>query len=148
MWELTDNAATQESKIGLAVGKLRTHSAKDVADLAKEIVKKWKHTVDKEKQQAHGAPAKATTNGKVADAGAYARAIAVVMTDGYQGKRSASASSGTPATPTTTSTSRTAKSDGVKGKTGDATRDKCMELIYDALASDSGAREYYICDVK
>ncbi|KAF8736230.1 hypothetical protein AX14_000669 [Amanita brunnescens Koide BX004] len=120
----------RESKIGLAVGKLRTHSAKDVADLAKEIVKKWKHTVDKEKQQAHGAPAKATTNGKVADAG----------------KRSASASSGTPATPTTTSTSRTAKSDGVKGKTGDATRDKCMELIYDALASDSGAHVELIVD--
>ena len=29
----------QETKIGLAVGKLRTHSSKDVADLAKELVK-------------------------------------------------------------------------------------------------------------
>jgi hypothetical protein len=30
----------RESKIGLAVGKLRTHNMKDVSDLAKEIVKK------------------------------------------------------------------------------------------------------------
>ena len=36
---------------------------------------------------------------------------------------------------------RTAKSDGVKTNiTGDKTRDKCIEIIYDALASDSGAR--------
>src|SRR5258707_13568126 len=33
LWELI--TARQESKIGLAVGKLRTHSAKDVSDLAK-----------------------------------------------------------------------------------------------------------------
>jgi len=62
----------KESKIGLAVGKLRTHTAKDVSDLAKEIVKKWKHTVDKEKQSQGVAPTKATTNGKVmSDAGPY-----------------------------------------------------------------------------
>ncbi|KAF8628773.1 hypothetical protein AX15_003729 [Amanita polypyramis BW_CC] len=110
----------RESKIGLAVGKLRAHAAKDVSDLAKEIVKKWKHAVDKEKQTL---AAKTTVNGKVADTG----------------KRSASASSGTPGTPTTTSASRTAKGDSVKGNTGDSTRDKCVELIYDALAFDSGA---------
>jgi transcription elongation factor S-II len=42
---------------------------KDVADLAKEIVKKWKHAVEKEKQ-GHGAP-KPTTNGKAANTGAF-----------------------------------------------------------------------------
>ena len=36
---------------------------------------------------------------------------------------------------------RTSKTDGVKiNVTGDKTRDKCIEIIYDALASDSGAR--------
>lgn len=40
---------SQESKAGLAVGKLRTHESKDVSDLAKEIVKKWKNDVDKAK---------------------------------------------------------------------------------------------------
>ena len=53
----------------------------------------------------------------------------------------------TPATPTSTNLSkadmRTAKSDEVKIKvTGDTTRDKCIELIYDALAMDSGARKW------
>jgi len=51
----------------------------------------------------------------------------------------------TPATPTSANPSRndlrSAKTDGVQtdGVTGDKTRDKCVELIYDALASDSGA---------
>ena len=42
----------QESKAGLAVGKLRSHTAKDVSELAKEIVRAWKTAVDKEKQAA------------------------------------------------------------------------------------------------
>lgn len=55
----------------------------------------------------------------------------------------------TPATPTSANPSkletRTAKSDAVKIEvTKDKTRDKCIELIYDALAFDSGARESYI----
>ena len=42
----------QESKAGLAVGKLRSHAAKEVSELAKEIVRTWKTAVDKEKQAA------------------------------------------------------------------------------------------------
>lgn len=42
----------QESKAGLAVGKLRSHAAKEVSELAKEIVRMWKTAVDKEKQAA------------------------------------------------------------------------------------------------
>jgi hypothetical protein len=44
--------ASQESKAGLAVGKLRSHAAKEVSELAKEIVRMWKTAVDKEKQAA------------------------------------------------------------------------------------------------
>jgi hypothetical protein len=55
----------------------------------------------------------------------------------------------TPATPTSANPSkndlRSAKIDGVQiDITGDKTRDKCVELIYDALASDSGAREFHL----
>jgi transcription elongation factor S-II len=40
---------------------------------------------------------------------------------------------------------RTAKGDGAKAlSTGDNTRDRCMELIYDGLALDSGARESFV----
>ena len=35
------------------MGKLRQHASKQVADLAKELVRKWKTDVEREKQQ-HG----------------------------------------------------------------------------------------------
>lgn len=37
---------------------------------------------------------------------------------------------------------RTCKTDGVVGGTGDMTRNKCIELIYDGLACDATARTY------
>jgi len=89
----------RESRAGLAVGKLRSHATKEVSDLAKELVKKWKNEVGK---------AKAQSNDQVTDG---------AKTD-----------------------SRTAKGDGVRTDlTGDKTRDRCIEIIYDALAGDSGA---------
>lgn len=65
------------------------------------------------------------------------------------GKGSVAESTGTPpitptaASPTVTlkGQSRSAKLDGVDlDITGNKTRDKCIELIYDALSIDSGAR--------
>ncbi|RDB21742.1 Transcription elongation factor S-II [Hypsizygus marmoreus] len=112
-------AILRESKVGLAVGKLRQHASKDVSDLAKEIVKKWKNQVEKAKLAANGG-GKAQLNGK-------------------DRKGSVASPAGTPVTPTASNTIRNAKSDGVKGATGDTTRDKCLELMYDALAQDSGA---------
>lgn len=50
----------------MAVGKLRQHASKEVADLAKEIVKKWKNAVEKAKL-GNGGGAKGVQNGK----GAY-----------------------------------------------------------------------------
>ncbi|EPQ53091.1 transcription elongation factor [Gloeophyllum trabeum ATCC 11539] len=121
-------ALLRESKAGLAVGKLRSHGNKDVSDLAKEVVKKWKQAVEREKLS-NGGSAKGAPNGKVPE-------------------RKASMTPATPITPTAQSPSarksplaeRTAKSDGIRVEvTGDKTRDKCIEIIYDALAIDSGA---------
>ena len=51
-----------------------------------------------------------------------------------------------PATPKVEA--RTAKGDGVSANwTGDKTRDRCVELLYDALAVDSGARAFTIYPV-
>ncbi|EPS96952.1 hypothetical protein FOMPIDRAFT_1025179 [Fomitopsis schrenkii] len=132
-------AILRESKAGLAVGKLRSHASKDVSDLAKEIVKKWKHEVEKEKQAKGNGDAKSSSNGKPTPM----RKASIASTT------TASAPSRTPSTPMTPTASagsynkgevRTSKSDGVKiNVTGDKTRDKCIEIIYDALASDSGA---------
>ncbi|KXN91541.1 Transcription elongation factor S-II [Leucoagaricus sp. SymC.cos] len=119
-------AILRETKAGLAVGKLRAHSSKEVADLAKEIVKKWKLAVEKAKQANGGSTptsAAAKQNGKI------------------------DRKSSTPATPTathsTTSTigttaavkqgsvgqeTRTAKSDGIKGGTGGKIRTVFVNL--------------------
>ncbi|KAI0029011.1 transcription elongation factor [Vararia minispora EC-137] len=110
----------RESKAGLAVGKLRTHASKDVADLAKDLVKKWRAEVDREKV--------AAGKGKPTPA------------------RKQSLTPSTPTVPARNGTStpatnsvRTTKTDGVNTNlTGDKTRDKCIELIYDGLAADSG----------
>lgn len=48
----------------------------------------------------------------------------------------------TPVTPGGASAeTRTAKTDGVAGKTNDKVRDKCVEMLYDALCHLSSARE-------
>jgi len=133
-------AVLRESKAGLAVGKLRSHASKDVADLAKEIVKKWKTEVEKEKQ-AKGGDSKSPANGKPVPPSRKASTASTTASTAR------SAPSRTPSTPMTPSASfsskgevRTAKSDGVKiDVSGDKTRVKCVEIIYDALASDSGA---------
>jgi len=110
-----NEAVLRESKAGLAVGKLRSHTKKEVSELAKEIVKKWKNEVELAKA-GNKAPVR---------------------------KASLASNPATPVTPIgngSKTESRTAKGDGVKmDLLGDKTRDKCMELIYDALASDSGA---------
>ncbi|KAG7085565.1 hypothetical protein E1B28_003121 [Marasmius oreades] len=112
----------RESKAGLAVGKLRNHEDKEVAATAKDLVKKWKEIVEKAKQQNGGA------------------------SKGKAPAQKPSGSSTTPVTPTVSSlktastTLRTHTTDGVNiNFTGDKTRDKCAELIYDALASDSSS---------
>lgn len=105
----------QESKAGLAVGKLRTHNTREVSELAKDLVKKWKSDVGKEKDKQTAVAAKKS---------------AVVPAEK------------TPTTPTGISALRSAKIDGISINIyNDKTRDKCIELIYDALSCDSGARE-------
>ncbi|KAI0821760.1 transcription elongation factor [Trametes gibbosa] len=123
----------RESKAGLAVGKLRQHASKPVADLAKEIVRKWKTEVEREKQAAGGSAKSASGKPPAAKKSASTTI-------------SNAATPSTPVTPTAGGSgsklneTRSAKSDGVKIEyTGDKTRDKCTELIYDALVFDSGA---------
>jgi transcription elongation factor S-II len=133
----------QETKAGLAVGKLRTHGSKNIADLAKELVKKWKGEVDR---------AKAAAGSGVKDSNGSTRAPPLSFRMGclltpclvqLQGvHRASSTQSPGPISPSTSTSVRTAKSDGVPTNVlGDHVRDKCMEMLYDALAFDSGARK-------
>jgi len=116
-----NEALLRESKAGLAVGKLRTHESKDVSDLAKEIVKKWKNEVDKAKSAAGNKSNPVSVKPPVR-------------------KQSTSTTPALTPTPNGKADVRSHKSDGVKvTATGDHTRDRCAELIYDGLSCDSGA---------
>ncbi|KAG1734924.1 transcription factor S-II, central domain-containing protein [Suillus paluster] len=119
-----NEAILRESKAGLAVGKLRTHEAKEVSDLAKEIVKKWKNEVERAKG-GPGSKAGAPANGKAGST--------------RKGSASVTPSNATPAPMSGKSESRTAKGDKAKAGTGNDVRDRCTELLYDGLAFDSGA---------
>ncbi|KAF8123606.1 transcription elongation factor [Boletus edulis] len=117
-----NEALLRESKAGLAVGKLRAHESKEVSDLAKEIVKKWKNDVDKAKAAAPGA--KAILAGKPPVRKQSTLVTPVGPTPAPNGKAEV----------------RSSKTDGVRiAATGDNTRDRCADLIYDGLACDSGA---------
>ncbi|KIM44172.1 hypothetical protein M413DRAFT_376142 [Hebeloma cylindrosporum] len=112
-------AILRETKVGLAVGKLRMHKAKAVANLAKEIVSQWKRAVEKAKLK--GSNHKADSDSGL-----------------YSADKKASV---TPDAPLGASAScRSAKADGVT-LTGDKTRDRCVQLIYDGLVHDSAFLE-------
>jgi transcription elongation factor S-II len=98
---------------------LRTHEATEVSDLAKEIVKKWKGDVDEEKKR---------------------KREYILIMQYCSSWEPLVAAVKTPARPST-SGPRNWKSDGIVFPSlGDKTRDACRNLIYDALAINSGAR--------
>lgn len=146
----------QESKAGLAVGKLRSHTDKRVSEAAKDIVKKWKNDVEKAKRTTSGTPehhspstSKPSTYHTIP---VFRRSLTtfaapkkpVISTTTSSKINSVPPSITSPAIPKIET--RTAKGDGVSANwTGDKTRDRCIELLYDALALESGARTSTAC---
>ncbi|GAA5824611.1 hypothetical protein JCM3770_006694 [Rhodotorula araucariae] len=166
----------RETKIGITVNKLRNNDTKDIADLAKELVRKWKGDVGQSGSKKTTAPPAASASTSAAPSPSPAATPAspippvpapapaptpapsittVIQPASASASTSASstvAAAAEPSPPPTTlrrqssgGPPRTHKSDGIafgdgeKGDTGDKTREKCCELIYDALAQDSGA---------
>ena len=110
------------------MGKLRTAQSKSVADVAKEIVKQWKTEVDRAK-------------GFQGESNFPPSNIILIFGKVKKAAPTPITPTGTAAKSNTSSAStRSAKTDGVKGGTGDSTRDKCVELVYDALVADTTAR--------
>lgn len=108
----------RETKVGMSVNKLRVHTDKAVADLAKEIVAKWKQDVhQKAKPSSH-----------------KARSTGSPMTPPKpSGKKPESKSKVDPS-------KRNKKADGVDFHvTGEQTRDNCVGILYDGLCIDSDA---------
>ncbi|KAL1407525.1 thioredoxin-disulfide reductase [Vanrija albida] len=157
----TDVQPTEEllrtSRVGVAVGKLRKHATPGVSSLAQEIVKLWKDAVDESKRKR-----KRDEESKEDEGGAAGDAVKRVKAEASAPASASGAS--TPGTPdgkdkaksppplstidTTRTKPRTAKEDGVdKTLRSDKTeyaseevRDRCVVMIYDALASDSNAQ--------
>jgi len=123
------------------VGKLRTHPSKAVADLAKELVKKWKGEVDRAKAKAAGGNSGSASASATPSSASTPQAVKpTLQTANLRRDSTASVRSPSVATPSSAAPVRSAKSDNVPTNIlGDSIRDKCFQLIYDALASDSGA---------
>ncbi|KAF9517925.1 hypothetical protein BS47DRAFT_1389387 [Hydnum rufescens UP504] len=144
----------KDTKVGVAVSKLRNHTAKEVSDLSKAIVKKWKsevHTGDKPK-----------TKSPTTAAGPNKFGASTKLDKSEPASNSASPAptprgSEVPTTPVDTrppqtlsnnkaeGRQRTTKTDGISASVlGDKVRDKCLEMVYDALACDSGSPYVFV----
>lgn len=104
----------RETKLGIAVNKLRSHQDKEVSDKVKKIIKTWKDSVSAQKEKSKAA--KTASSSKSA--------------------------SPTPAAPAQKFRShgkeRNAKNDGVRTNIyGDKVRNSCVDLCYTALALGS-----------
>ncbi|BFZ63577.1 transcription elongation factor TFIIS [Saitoella coloradoensis] len=117
-------ALLRDTRIGVAVGKLRTHKSDAVARAAKELVGVWRNVV--KPAEAKPSPSTAATpSGKSATPSAP------------MSKTNSQATTG--ASP---SMVRNVDTDGVASKVmcrDDRTRNQCIKLMYDGLAFDQSA---------
>ncbi|KXL46490.1 hypothetical protein M433DRAFT_73173 [Acidomyces richmondensis BFW] len=125
----------RQSKIGVAVNKLRQHKDAKVASIASQLINKWKSDVSLDKRKkAGGSPApgganKAAVNGSPVTSSSASGKSNVGGDGASMGTSSKRKSTVPPA-------QRTAKLDNVecKGLTGNAVRDGCVEITYNGLA--------------
>ncbi|EST05740.1 Transcription factor IIS, N-terminal [Kalmanozyma brasiliensis GHG001] len=116
----------RQSKIGVAVGKMRSHSDKKVADQAKSLVKDWKAIVDKQRAQSSSNSSKpSSSTASPAPAGTKTEGGAI-----GNGASEVSLSS-TPSTTAATPASSTTKIDFEI--LNDKVRNACLKLLYQAL---------------
>ncbi|KAK9694107.1 transcription elongation factor TFIIS [Basidiobolus ranarum] len=122
----------KKTEIGLFVGKLRSNHSAEVAKAAKEVVKKWKtDVVSKGKQEKTSRPSSPIQKKSVEE---RPKIVTKTAASTPTSQRSAS-----PKTPKDDK-ERTVATDRVTLKsTGNKARDKCAEMIYAALATNSDA---------
>ena len=105
----------RSTKIGVTVSKSKQHKSPDVARLASDIVRKWRDELEKQRGSSNGKKG-ASPN----------RTASPATTQNNKPKSQV---------PTVAPDQRTWKLDKVDvNRTGEATRDRCIGLIYDGLA--------------
>ncbi|RGB26385.1 transcription factor S-II, central domain-containing protein [Rhizophagus diaphanus] len=153
----------KKTDIGVFIGKQRSHSNADIARLAKDIVKKWKTAVQQSDPSKSIYSPKTNSDTVKVDDGGFVKPQPIDRSsiknkrENSQGEISTPSpssvklensfsenSSPSPSTPKTENDrvinntgDRSFKKDNVGYSTGDSTRDKCIELLYDSLAFDS-----------
>ncbi|PWN48971.1 transcription elongation factor [Violaceomyces palustris] len=135
----------RQSKVGVAVGKLRSNPDKKVSELAKELVRTWKAQVDKQrKQQQQQQQNGSTSNNSSKSPSAAPSPSTPAPTGGAGGLAS---NNNTPKKPAaeregaTTTTTKTAESSGDSEADAkidfeilnDKTRNACLKLFYSSL---------------
>lgn len=128
----------RETKIGVAVNKLRQFKDPTVAKLSTEIVNGWRTAMQKSKSAGGSTPKLANaTNGSASPAPAAGSSVSPQKkdADGGEVKPEKKKFTGDVA-------KRNTKSDKVDFNiTGNATRDNCLKLMYDGLAFMSSERK-------
>jgi len=143
----------RETKVGLSVGKLRQNGSKEVAEMAKEIVRKWKNNVAPTssgvKNDARGSASQSPApSGSQSISASPAPDSKPIISSDIKSSPSTINSNGSKSNKATRKDSsggmitgpRSAETDAVDfNEYSDPTRDKCMQLVYDALVQDSAA---------
>jgi transcription elongation factor S-II len=128
------------------VGKLRTHEDKNVADLAKETVRKWKNDVAGHKKPDTSSSTSTATTTNTSTIPSAGKATSPVLPTKVSTENVAPVTNGSgnikteggPAKDTTTvKKTRDANTDGIKNPTGEKVRDSSIMLLYNAIVLDS-----------
>ncbi|KAG0208911.1 RNA polymerase II elongation factor [Mortierella sp. GBA30] len=147
----------RKTEMGLFVNKMKAHADNEVSRLAKDIVKNWKAQVSKEtattsivtttttkttttvKSEAKSGSSVVSASSK-ATMSAISSSATRPMVDTKSSPREGSSTASSPRTPTDAPKDRTVRSDGMRVKaTGNDVRDKCIEMLYQALGTNSNA---------
>ncbi|KAK9476932.1 transcription factor S-II, central domain-containing protein [Lipomyces japonicus] len=147
----------RETKLGIAVNKLRSHPDKKVSETVKTIIKGWKDQVTAQKSQNSSRPSSSSSAAATpVAAGSSASATAKkepspAKDESPPAKIASSLSTAQQAAPLklqqrpANGKPRDSKSDGVKTDLyDDRVRNSCVQVTYNALASDSGAHSEVI----
>ncbi|KAF9164025.1 RNA polymerase II elongation factor [Actinomortierella ambigua] len=147
-------ALLRKTEMGVFVNKLRTHKDDEVSRLSKEVVKSWKNQVQSAAATSTSTPSTSTsspssTTSSSSNTSNRPAALDTTKREQLQnvGGDSNSSSPKTPTTPSSSSSStnavakdRTIRTDDMRIKsTGDLTRDKCIEMLYSGLGTQSFA---------
>lgn len=119
----------RETKLGIAVNRLRTHPDSSVADLVKTIIKKWKDDVSAQKAAAKKSGGSGSSSAVSTPAATQTISAAASSISTNNVAKAKFPNHGKP---------RNAKNDGVKTDIyDDKVRNSCIDIIYRALATDS-----------